>query len=185
MNALLNFLPNENRTEVQKMLIGVVVSKSFTFFAVLLAIISVSLYGIQFLFNQEIDRITTEQNTVQAQFEGSKQIDVESAIKSLNEQTKRLTVIQNSYVYWSVSLERLETVIPEGILISGFSIDSETRLVTLTGEAQTRESYYEFEKALQASPFIEMAGLPISLLKSDIKFSISITLTPEFFSYET
>ena len=88
-------------------------------------------------------------------------------------------------MYWSVSLERLETVIPEGILISGFSIDSETRLVTLTGEAQTRESYYEFEKALQASPFIEMAGLPISLLKSDIKFSISITLTPEFFSYET
>jgi Tfp pilus assembly protein PilN len=93
--------------------------------------------------------------------------------------------MQNTYTYWTVVLDRLDIIIPEGITITGLSIQSDTKIGTLNGIAATRDAYYELDKTLQSSQFIKKADLPISLLKGEIQFSISITFTPEFFTHET
>lgn len=185
MKALLNFVPAENRKEVQKNLTSLVILHFTVFLVILLLIFGASLFGIQFLLREEIDRIQIEQETVAAQSKDSETIDVESAIKSLNKQTSRLESIQNQHVYWSIVLERLYSVIPEDVVINNMDIKSEEMIGTLSGIAETRDSYYELENLLESSPYIKNAEVPISLLKTDIQFSISITFTEELFTYET
>jgi len=185
MKALLNFLPSENRVEIKRLLVTAVFLKSVTFLATLLVIFCVFLYGIQFLLNQEISRIHTEQQIIQDQSKVSGGVDVEAAIKSLNKQTSRIDSIQNTHIYWTLVLKHIDAILPDDITITDISIQSDSRTGTLSGIAATRDAYYELDKNLQSSQFIEKADLPISLLKSDIQFSISITFAPDFFSHET
>jgi|GEM_PF-6626525 len=185
MNALLNFLPQDNRSEVRTLLISSVLFKSLIFLAVLLFIFGGALFGMQFLFKQEVARIQNQQKTLETQTKGSGSLDVENAIKDLNNKTQRIEDIQKTFVYWTIELNRVQTFIPSGVTISEISINSSTKTAKFTGVATTRDAYYAFEKALQSSAFVENADLPISLLKSDIQFSITITFTDDFFSYET
>lgn len=185
MKALLNFLPAENRKEVQKNLMSLVILRFTTFLVILIIIFGGSLFGIKFLLDEEIKRIQTEQQTVASQSQDSETVDVESAIKSLNKQTSRLEAVQNDHVYWSIVLSRLYSIIPEGVSMSNMNINSGEKTGTLTGIATTRDSYYELENLLEASEYIANAEVPISLLKTDIQFSISITFTDKLFVYET
>jgi len=185
MKALLNFLPSENRNEVKKHLMSLVIFRFTNFLVVLLIIFGAALFGIKFLFNQEISRIQIEQKTVEAQSKDAENIDVEDAIKSLNKRTGRLEAIQDSSIYWSLTFNRLFSIIPQGITIINIDINGLEKTGTLSGKASTREAYYQLGNQLQSSSYIANAEVPISLLKTDIQFSISITFTKDFFLYET
>lgn len=182
--AFLNFISDEQKAILLKVFVFKIINRALLLLIIIAFIFSGTLFGAKLLMNQEIETIRMDQQNSKVFINGDENATIESAIKSLNATTSRLTTVQSSYVQWTRVLQRLEQISIVGIEFDSVEINALTNSATIQGTAVTRDAYFDFENELQGSTYIISAELPLSLLKTEIPFNIELALSPTLFSYE-
>jgi len=165
MNISINFLPVERREEIKNLkYIGVVLRIG------IMALLSVVVFIVFLKFNIhaiEIEKSFTESEIVR--FESSLDYRQTKVAKdSLREYSKTAKTIKSglkSKKSFSALVQEMNKMIPEGIILSRFSIDSKE--VILNGVALEREQLLKLEKQLKESEYFKSVDSPISNFVSD------------------
>lgn len=103
-------------------------------------------------------------------------------VQDINNQIDSVKSIQKDFTNWSKMLEFIRTSESRDIRIGSIGIDKEKKKLTISGNAQTRDSLLIFKDKLDKSGYFEKFELPIEnlLKKDDITFNLDVT----FKSYE-
>lgn len=123
MNPFLNFISEEDRASLTRVLIFRISNKVLVLLLVVVVIFSFTLFGANYLMEQEIDRVKTEQQNTRVLINGDENTTIESAIEDLNAKISRLADIQEDYVPWTAVFEKFETVATAGVHFSSKEIE--------------------------------------------------------------
>lgn len=184
LQSSINFVPPDQRKEIRRSF-GYIIAKKFAFaLCCIIIVFSISLLGIKIFFENRLKKLDDEyaQN---AQLINSKNtVDVSQAIIDLNQMTTKISSLQKDFVYWSWSIAGFSELVPTGITINSMTISYASKKATVNGVADTRASYTTFKSNVTGSKIISNAEFPISLEKTNIAFSVTMTLTDTFFKHE-
>ncbi len=106
---------------------------------------------------------------------------VDREISDLNQKLKQARTIQADFVKWSGVLVSLAQTIPPNVQISYLNIEQNSKTVSLSGVAQTRDDYLKLKSNLEALPYLANVSAPFSsiLKPTNVKFDLNAQLNPE------
>ncbi|MFA7245069.1 MAG: PilN domain-containing protein [Candidatus Magasanikbacteria bacterium] len=99
-------------------------------------------------------------------------------IGTINKTLKEINNLQKEYIEVTPLLLYLSSTTPEGITFNTININYKNKSIILSGKADTRENFLEFQNILKNSLYINEPTFPISDLtkKENIVFNISASL---------
>lgn len=112
----------------------------------------------------------------------AEELAIIAAVAEANQTLALAGSITSDFKYWTGALEHLQGIVDEvgGITITNMSVQgSQQNRISLNGIAETRAIASQFEEALDESPVIDDANLPMTNLEKfeDIPFSVTFTIT--------
>lgn len=115
----------------------------------------------------------------------SEQGDTAKAAAIVKEANALITELAKPLPMQSIEilLSAIREAVPQGVVLRNYKIareeDGSIRTVSVQGSAESRDSLSAFRVALEASPFIKSATIPLSDLarESELPFSMTIVLT--------
>lgn len=118
---------------------------------------------------------TIEQSTLVTREYGG----MNSLIRSANTKLTTLNSIEKEFTPWSENLISFAKLVPKNVSIASFTVDKESRSVTLNGVAVSREDLLSFTKSLTESGLFEEIESPISnlLSKTDLAFNLKMKIS--------
>jgi len=107
-----------------------------------------------------------------------------NTIADINEKITYIKGIQKDNFNLSRVLQDFATIDNPSIKLDQISIDTERKLINISGEAKTREMLLIYQDNLESIPYLSDVNLPISSLveKNDIKFNLNITFKLDEFA---
>lgn len=109
---------------------------------------------------------------------------IEQQIVKMNKQIGAAKSIQKSTIPWADFMIAFGGLVPDKVVINSLKFESAAgNRSTINGHADTREALLAFEKRLKETPYFEKVDLPFKNKqeKSDIYFTITVTINPEIF----
>ncbi|MDP2683976.1 MAG: hypothetical protein Q8P20_02860 [bacterium] len=112
---------------------------------------------------------------------------IEDATKLLNSQLELVKNIQDKHVYWTIFLNDFSELVPDNITINNLEFytnilsGSNTRTFKISGIANARQDFINFESNLTNSEYYSEINAPLSNLiqKENINFVITGILSNE------
>ena len=166
----LNLLPPEKQKYLRRMIIAQFAKNTLESVLALLAIGGIAL--LLGLFLSEKYFVGHTQNIVHASSETAR---TRERARDINRAIARTKRIQDEYILWSPILESIAGNIPEGVLLSGMSLDMNAKIFTFAGLARTRDDLLRFEQHLESLAFVSSVNLPLSDLTQQTKISFELT----------
>lgn len=176
MNISINFLPAERRKEIKNLkYIGVVIKVG------IMAVLSLCIFVVFLKLNTHI--INIEKDIIEeeiSRFENSDEYRqtkiAQDSLREFNKTAKTIKVGLRSKKDYSDMISMINKIIPEGIIITKFSINSKE--ITLEGTAIERESLLSLEESLKENGQFKSVDSPISNIVSETnaKFTFKIEL---------
>lgn len=179
MNITLNLLPPRKREELKNLSaigaiskVGIAALASILLFVVFVEFSVMAISVQQKAFESEMTRFERDSSYVSAKEAQDSLRDYDVMAK----QVKRSLLSQKNY--WGI-ISEVNQVIPEGIYLNNFSIESD--VVALRGVALERESFLVLKKQLEENEIFSKVDSPISNIVSEknTKFEIKATLKDE------
>lgn len=105
-------------------------------------------------------------------------IQIEEKIKQTNQKIRKIDQLQASFICWTPILEEITVTVPSGIYLTSFLYQSGKDKASLSGHADTREKFIEFQDSLKESPVVIDLVSPLSNLtkKQDINFNFNFKI---------
>lgn len=99
-------------------------------------------------------------------------------IGSINKTLKEINNLQKEYLEVTPLMLYLSSTTPEGITFNTININYKTKSITMSGKANTRDNFLQFQDILKNSEYINEPTFPISDLtkKENIVFNITASL---------
>ncbi len=175
---MLHFLPQENKKRVvQEYLLRNII---FLFAFVLLSVvILISLFFPSMFFSEYRSQTITNQLKTIEQANPTSSKDAIALIRNINATVKALSD-QMAYVPMSDIIQKTISLKNNDIKILGISISvgaDNTKNITITGFASTRDSLTLYNQNLRANPDFSAVTLPISTFIKDTNINFTMTLT--------
>jgi Tfp pilus assembly protein PilN len=101
--------------------------------------------------------------------------EMEESIKQANRQVNEVFTKGKELIVWTPLLEELAGMVPNGIYLKNFSFQTDTRRITISGWANTRDILLAFQESLEGSPcFTDIQSPLANLIKQEnIYFSFN------------
>ncbi|MFA9262255.1 MAG: hypothetical protein ACEQSB_02760 [Undibacterium sp.] len=180
MKILLNVLPEEKKDA----LIRKFRSRFFLWQTTLLLILelyyAVALCGIFMILNYQ-SRTASEALVAFEQYneEARKLVTYQDEFKSVNAITENVSRYQKFHFHWSALFHLLDELTPKGVVI--IQLLTKDYTVSISGQAETRDQFLEFEAALKGADCVSDVRVPISNLFSqkEIDFQVDFKIKKE------
>jgi len=180
MKILLNLLPEEKK-------IALVRKFRYRFFlwqttlVLLLELYYVAILGgVYTIVNYQV-KIGQDSIATFNQFneEAKRLVGYQEEFRQVNAEAERVIRYQGSHLHWSALLSMLQDLIPNGVVI--VELMTKEYVVSISGQAGTREQFLQFEDALKGSDCVSDVRVPISNLfsRKEIDFQIDFKLKKE------
>jgi len=147
---------------------GVWISVSLIVFVLLL----VSTYGSLAILLKDQNRLIEIRR---ADHKTQRLVEMEEAIKKVNNQLVDIVLKQKELIVWTPALEELSKITPSGIYLNNFIYQSSLNRINITGLANNRDTLLFFQKQLEDSLYFIEIEAPLSNLikQTNINFSFS------------
>lgn len=186
MKILLNVLPEEKK----EALIRKFRSRFFLWQTTLLLILELYyllvLGGIFMILHYQAKTADEALNSFnQYNEEAKKLVSYQDEFKTINATAEILTRYQNSHFHWTSLFSMLEDLVPKGVVI--IELLTKDYMVSISGQAETRDQFLEFEAALKGAECVSDVRVPISNLFSqkEIDFQIDFKMKRECLTNES
>ncbi len=182
-DELTNLLPRERRAAFKRIYairIGVIAALAVAALAVAAMILLVPTYV--YLAGSAATK-TAQLATIDATLSSTNEAALSSRLNALSGNAATLVALAKVPSV-SATMRALLGVSRPGITLTGFDYEPATGTVlgelAVTGVAATRDALRSYQLALQGSPFVKTADLPVSSFAKDsnIGFTVTLTLTP-------
>ncbi len=171
MKVTINVLPDSQKEKVvQEKKFYFVLQMGFSLITALMVLLVV-LFAIQLVLGIEYQ--AAKQSALGANQLSEDTNQSENFLKEVNEYAKKIDKIDSEITHWSRLLVRLSEICPAGIRIS--SIHTEDYHLKISGIAETREAFLDFQDKLENEGF-ENISSPISNIVSPKNFSFDIEI---------
>lgn len=178
MKTLLNLLPEEKKTALQRR----IRSRFLLWQLALLFFLEVFylsvLFGVYFVlgFQLRILEESTAEYVSASTFQEQKLAEFEGKFRGTNEAIEVIGRIENEHLRFESIFLLLEEILPPGVLVGRLATKDYT--VTLTGRAASREDLLVLEGRLKQSECLEKVNVPISNLfsQTEVEFLLDFTL---------
>jgi len=103
----------------------------------------------------------------------------EESFAEANRSASRAIAFYRDHPSWTAVLLALDRTIPDSVTVS--SLSSKDYLIYLSGSAETRDDFLEFERRLREEPCFSSVEAPVSNLfsKEDVEFQIDLSVDRE------
>ncbi len=169
----LNLLSKEKKHHLQQM-----VYVQFSKHTLEIVLFIVALFGVALIGSEQVllSYFQSINNPHAANIEQLTEIN--DKVSYINTTVKRAEIIQSLYTPWSTRMATLVAQTPADVELTGLRVQESTKLLTISGEAATRDALLEYQQALESVDWIASAVIPLSQLteKDAFPFSIQATL---------
>lgn len=180
MKILLNILPEEKKAALVRkfrnrfFLLQTVLIFLLELYYIVILIGASTILGYQAKVSQDALDSFDQFNT-----EAKKLIAYQEEFKKVNAATDLVSRYQSSHLRWSTLPVLLGKLVPQGVVI--IQLMTKDYTVSLSGQAETRDQFLQFEEALKRSECVSDVRVPISNLFSQkaIDFQVDFKLKKE------
>jgi len=173
----LNVLPPEQKAILRTEVMLLRSRKTLIALTVCIAIILAALYGATLILEQAV---RSQQNAL-AQIRlgsGEETLALDASINELNTKLVRMSLLEQSYIPLTPTVNDLFKTIPEGITVVQISINMKENIASIRGSAKVRDNLIELQERIENSERFSDASSPITnlLQREDIQFDMSFTI---------
>lgn len=180
MKILLNVLPEEKKES----LVRKFRSRFFLWQTTLLLILElyyvIALGGMYMILNYQ-SRSAAEALVAFDQYneEAKKLVTYQDEFKTVNAVTENVSRYQKFHFHWTSLFYLLDELTPKGVVI--IELLTKDYTISISGQAETRDQFLEFESALKSADCVSDVRVPISNLFSqkEIDFQIDFKMKKE------
>lgn len=175
MKIYLDLLPRERKQELKRKKIFRLILRQEFLFLLPVAALVVVLFNILYLLSFELSTpIRTEEQKKYQELD-----NYEERFRQVNETTAELLKIQAGHLAWSNVFEKMDTVTPDGVVIS--NLNTKDYAVFLVGKARSRDILLEFKSNLESTECFWEVNVPLSNLvsKEDVDFQIDFSVNED------
>jgi len=136
------------------------------------SVLAMILLGSQTVLQTYFAELT--ENVVAVNSEHIEEIREILRVNKLLDQTQN---VQKGYIAWTPLIEEVASSTPQGVTLSSFTIDKIGQKMTLSGYAQTRDIFLQFQNELRGISFVSDINSPLSDLTKPENIAFNITAT--------
>lgn len=172
----LNLLSPQKKNHLKRMALFIFFKNILETSLIIVLISAVALVGGRWFLQNYFNDLTEKMVAVSNQ-----KSDVNQRIKHANTVLRDISLMQREYTPWTPTIQQVAEATPEQVMMQSIVLEQETHTLTFAGTAKTRTDLLEFQKNLQALPFIGKVELPLSQLteKEQIPFIIKASIKEE------
>lgn len=180
----LNYLFPEDKKALRRAYQELRFQRTSLFLAMAAVLFSLLIWGTSQVLQVRIDQLEKDIASRQQTELIQQTTAAENKVREFNALVKYIEEESESTLPLSERIARISNSIPEGIQIDQLNVIIEAKQLTLSGNADNRDSYLALRDALTATGWFEEVSLPITdlLSRENIRFSLQTTLTDSFFT---
>ena len=186
MKILLNILPEEKKDALVRKFRNRFFLWQTTLVLILELYYVIVLLGIFMILHYQ-SKTATESLASFDQFneEARKLVSYQEKFKSVNILTDTVSHYQQSHFRWSALFHLLDKHLPKGVVV--LELLTKDYTISISGQAETRDQFLEFESALKSEECVSDVRVPISNLfsQSEIDFHIEFKIKKECLTNES
>lgn len=169
----LNLLSPQKKTGLAVMIRYLFIKEMLEFTIFTCALLAIAYLFSWLLLSQTLDDLASSSLLVNREFP-----TVNQEIHAINVTIKEITLAGASYAPVTPYIIQLATTLPPTIHLTSISIDTESNAVRLTGVAQTRAAFLDYQNVLGSITWLKGLNTPTSELfqKENINFEIRAQL---------
>jgi len=169
----LSLLSPEKRQNLNSMVYFQFLKSILEILLIVISITGIILLGAQSVLEDYFSKLTSTIVFTQNQF-----AKTNSEIKNINETIKEVGKIQKEYEPINKIIKLFTTALPNELILNTVSYNQNTKILSLTGTALTRDSLLNFKEQLKSYPEVVSSDLPASQLtkKDMVPFSLNLKL---------
>lgn len=179
MKIFLDLLPKQRKLEIRRKKIFRMILRTEFLFLLPLFIFIIVLFNIFYLVS--IDRKTLEsaQQNTRSQDKYQELSTYEEKFKQVNENSSLLLKLGAGHLHWTTVFEKLNSMLPNGVVISDFS--TKNYKILLLGVSKNREVLLNFKSELEKDACFENINVPLSnlVVKENIDFQMDFSIKKE------
>lgn len=168
----LNLLPPDKQQNLQRTIMAQFIKNIFELAFLVTCIIAIGLLGGQWVLQNYFHDITASTLSV-----STGPNERTTRINEVNAILRNANAAQKGYTLWTPTLIELHEVIPDNVVITQISMNTQGKKATIMGRAETRDALLELERALESLDFLGEIEIPISQLTQ--QENIPFTFNPE------
>ncbi len=173
---MFTFLPHSSRQSVTREY------KKRLFFVYLVSIICLGFAWIASLVPSYVlvsARLSDAESRKSTLAQGGDTVKIDETEKELDAIRQKITILGpiSERVPVSTAIAQLFSRVPEGVVLSSFSIRRQGGAIVVSGTAKNRETLVAFSKALEGDAFFKKVELPVSNFTKgkDVPFTMSLS----------
>jgi Tfp pilus assembly protein PilN len=139
----INLLPKEKQEQLRQRTWYKALLTFYVFAGISFAVVIMVYLGVWWYLSNAGEGLKTEADGLRAQANSQVTADLKKQIKGINAQITDYNTLADAVPRWSKLFNQFAQVVPAGVQIQGFTVDSNKRLVNISGIAPTRELVIE------------------------------------------
>lgn len=169
----LNLLSPDKRQHLKNMVFFQFVKGVLEIFLIIACVAGIILLGARTILENYFSDLTSTIVFIQSQH-----AQTNREVRDINTVINNLDVIQKEFKPITTLIPYITTAVPTGVILNTLQINLENKMITLGGEANTRDNLLYFEENVEKMPWIQSTDLPLSQLtkKNKIPFALNATM---------
>lgn len=147
------------------------------FLTVFILFLISSLFSLSIMIKTQKEAIEIKGNDFRIQ----ELLEIEEKIEKANQIIGQINIKQNEMVLWTLILEEISEIMPDGARLNNFSYRKSDNTISLIGWAESREDVLLFGESLEESRFFEQVNSPLSNLLKRKNIDFNFTLKPTLY----
>lgn len=176
MKIYLDLLPKQRKMEIRrKKIFRMILRAEFLLLLPILLFIIV-LLNIFYLVSVERSALASAHLTAKSQEKYQELSSYEEKFKTVNENSSLLLKLESGHLHWVWVLEKMNKIMPEGIVIGDLS--TKNYRIFLLGTAKNRDLLLKFKDELEKDQCFENINVPLSnlVVKENVDFQMDFSV---------
>ncbi len=136
----INLLPKEQLKELKWRAWYYASVRFYLFSAVGLAIVLLAYIAVSVYLNVVARHLGAEAEALRKETSTSDIVELKKQVRDINNRIKDYNALSTEVPKWSVLLDYFAELVPDGVQIQNFTVDSNKKVVSITGTASTRDA---------------------------------------------
>ncbi|PLX26598.1 hypothetical protein C0581_04160 [Candidatus Parcubacteria bacterium] len=169
----LNLLSPSKKAHLKRMSHFQFIKSIFEILLITTSVLAMILLGSQTVLQTYFAELT--ENVVAV---NNEHVEETREILRINKLLEEVQQVQKGYIAWTPLVAEIASSTPHGVTLSNFNIDMSSKKMTLSGYAETRDIFLQFQDELRGISFVSSINSPLSDLTKpeDIAFNITASL---------
>jgi Tfp pilus assembly protein PilN len=174
----LNLLPPQEKKEIEFLRFFRLIASLGIWLTVILIIFSLILVSAFFSLDLLLDSQQELIETRKQEEKNQSLAQIEERINQANSNISKIFLKQQGIILWTLILEELTEIIPEGLSLDLLSSSKESRKIKLNGFSPDRDKLLVFAESLKQSSYFQDIESPLSNLikQKDIDFTLNFLI---------